>query len=109
MEISTFQDAGYNLNEAQTWHTVNSARIMYELNWFTGSLTYSIGKGVGRKFSRAEPTEKRPKISKKCRKIALFSLFQGGEGGNGKKRPKNSKKRPKNCTFKPPSTYLHHV
>jgi len=49
-------------------------------------------------------TEKRPKISKKYRKIALFSLFQAG--ANGKKRPKNSKKRPKNSTFKPLSPCL---
>jgi len=42
--------------------------------------------------------KKRPKISKKYRKIALFSLFQG-EGGATEKRPKNS-------TFKPLSTML---
>jgi len=59
-------------------------------------------KGVGRKFSRGEgATEKRPKISKKYRKIALFSIFRGGQR---KKRPKNSKIRPKNSTFKPLST-----
>jgi len=34
-------------------------------------------KGVGRKFSREEPTKKKPKISKKYRKIALFSHFRG--------------------------------
>jgi len=44
-------------------------------------------KGVGRKFSRGGgATEKIPKISKKYRKIALFSLFQ--RGGNGKKTEK---------------------
>jgi len=33
-------------------------------------------KGVGRKFSRGGgPTEKRPKISKKYRKIALLSIY----------------------------------
>jgi len=42
-------------------------------------LTPSTDEGVGRKFSRrVGPTEKRPKISKKYRKIALFSLFQAG-------------------------------
>jgi len=46
-------------------------------------------KGVGRKFSSGGATEKRPKISKKYRKIALFSLFQEGPT---EKRPKNSKK-----------------
>jgi len=42
MEISTFQDAGHNLN------TVNSALIMNydELNKFTGSLTYSIQRFI---------------------------------------------------------------
>jgi len=44
-----------------------------------------IAKGVGRKFSRGEPTEKRPKISKKYRKIAIFSLFQGGNGKKDRK------------------------
>jgi len=51
-------------------------------------------KGVGRKFSRGVgATEKIPKISEKYRKMALFSLFQGGGrasprglgGGNGQK------------------------
>jgi len=32
------------------------------------------------KFSGGVPTEKRPKDSKKDRKIALLSLFQGGNG-----------------------------
>jgi len=42
-------------------------------------------KGVGRKFSGGEEgaTEKRPKISKKYRKIVLF-------GAQRKKRPKNN-------------------
>jgi len=35
-------------------------------------------KDVGRKFFRGA-TEKRPKISKNYRKIALFSHFQGGQ------------------------------
>jgi len=35
-------------------------------------------KGVGRKFSRGGPTEKRPKISKKYRKIALFVYSRRG-------------------------------
>jgi len=52
-------------------------------------------------FSRfGRQRKKRPKISKKYRKIALFSYFQEGK----QKRPKNSKKRPKNSTFKPLST-----
>jgi len=44
MEISTFQDAGHNLNGPLTWHTVNSALITNydELNRFTGSLTSGI-------------------------------------------------------------------
>jgi len=48
MEISTFQDAGPNLNRAMTWHTVNSALIMNydELNRFTGSLNYSIRRFI---------------------------------------------------------------
>jgi len=42
------------------------------------------------------PTEKRLKNSKKDRKIALLSLFQGeGEGGATEKIPKNSKKNTK--------------
>jgi len=42
MEISTFHDAGHDLNWALAWHTVNSALIMNydELNRFTGSLTW---------------------------------------------------------------------
>jgi len=35
-------------------------------------------KGVGRKFSRVGQRKKRPKISKKYRKIALFSSSRGG-------------------------------
>jgi len=54
-------------------------------NWIvaTSSVTRGRGrgariKGVGRKFSRGGgATKKRPKISKKYQKIALFSLFQG--------------------------------
>jgi len=50
-------------------------------------------KGVGRKIFRG-PTEKKiPKNSKKARKIALFSFFQGG--WQQKKRPKNSIKNRK--------------
>jgi len=46
---------------------------------------YVVYKIVGRKISRGgRATEKRPKNSKKVRKIALLSLFQGGRG-NGKK------------------------
>jgi len=53
-------------------------------------LSSFVCKGVGRKkiFQEGGPTEKRPKISKKYRNIALFAcLFQagGGEGGNEKK------------------------
>jgi len=59
-------------------------------------------QGRRQKIFQGGPTIKRPKISKKYRKIALFSLFQGG--GQRKKRPKNSKKRPKNSAFKPLST-----
>jgi len=48
MEISTFQDAGHNLNGPLTWHTVNLSLIMNydELNRFTGSLTYSIRRFI---------------------------------------------------------------
>jgi len=46
-------------------------------------------KGVGRKFFRWG-NGKRPKISKKYRKIALFAFFRWR--GQRKKRPKNSKK-----------------
>jgi len=42
-------------------------------------------------FPGGRATEKIPKISKKFRKIALFSLFQGGRG-NGKKDRKIAKK-----------------
>jgi len=52
-------------------------------------------QGRWQKNFRERPTKKRPKISKKYRKIALFNLFQGG---------KATKKRPKNNTFKPLST-----
>jgi len=58
-------------------------------------------KGVGRKFSRGEATEKIPKISKKFRQISLFSLFRGGAT---KKKTENCKKRAENSTFKPLST-----
>jgi len=50
-------------------------------------------------FQEGGATEKIPKIIKKYRKIAQFSLFQ--RGWATEKRPKNSKKRPKNSTFKP--------
>jgi len=44
------------------------------------------GKGVGRKFSRGEGQRKKiPKINKKYRKIALFCLFQEGNGKNTEK------------------------
>jgi len=36
--------------------------------------------------------EKRPKISKKYRKIALFSLFQGGQRKKDQKIAKNAEK-----------------
>jgi len=49
-------------------------------------------KGVGKKFSRGGGQQKkRPKISKKYRKIAPFSLFLGGTD----KRPKIAKKAEK--------------
>jgi len=35
-------------------------------------------KGVGRKFSRGRPTEKRPKINKKKTKNSTVCFFQGG-------------------------------
>jgi len=38
-------------------------------------------------FQEGGPTEKRPKNSKKYRKIALLTLFQE-EGGNGKQTKK---------------------
>jgi len=52
-------------------------------------------KGVGRKNFLGGQREKIPKISKRYRKIPLFSLFQGREGGATEKRPKNSKKSQK--------------
>jgi len=42
-----------------------------------------VRKGVGRKISEGEAKEKRPKNSKKYRKIALLSLL--GERGKRKK------------------------
>jgi len=50
--------------------------------------------------------EKRPKISKKYRKIALFSLFEGA--GNGKKT-ENSKKGRKIALLGLYLLYLYHV
>jgi len=48
-------------------------------------------KGVGRKISEGRGNGKKyPKLTKKYRKIALFSLFQGGP----------TEKRQKNGTFK---------
>jgi len=51
--------------------------------------------------------KKNRKLAKKYRKIALFSLFQGGGGEEAtKKKTKKRKKSPKkeNSTFKPLST-----
>jgi len=49
-------------------------------------------KGADRKFSRRGGANgKIPKVSKKYRKIALFSFFHGGA----------TEKRPKNSCFKP--------
>jgi len=48
----------------------------------------TILKGVGRKFFKGGATKKKPKISKKYRKIALFSLFQGGREGATEKKAK---------------------
>jgi len=45
-------------------------------------------------FQGGRGQRKRPKISKKYRKIALFSLFQGGRG-NGKKDLNITKKAEK--------------
>jgi len=72
-----------------------------QANWFIYLFFLLLVKGVGRKFSRGGATEKITKISKKYRKIALFSLFQGGQRIKGRKI---AKKRPKNSTFKPLST-----
>jgi len=60
----------------------------FGMKWYYKKLHQT--KGVGRKFFQRGARKKRPKISKKYRKIALFSLFQ--EGGATEKRPKNSKK-----------------
>jgi len=62
-----------------------------------------VSKGVGRKFSRVGQRKKGRKIGKNTKKLALLSLFQGGEGAT-KKILKNSKKSPKNSTIKPLST-----
>jgi len=51
-----------------------------------------LGGGGG----QPEKKPKRPKISKKYRKIALFA---SSRRGNGKIRPKNSKKYQKNSTI----------
>jgi len=64
-------------------------------------------KGVGRKFSSGGRGNGIPKISKKYRKIALFSLFQGE--GQRKKRPKNSKKCRKKALLSLYLLYLYHV
>jgi len=42
-------------------------------------------------FQGGGPTEKKPKISKKYRKIALFSLFQGGGQQKDRKMAKDRK------------------
>jgi len=64
-------------------------------------------KGVGRKFSRGKPTEKRPKISKKYQKIALFGLFQ--RGATEKKGRKIAKKDRKIALLSLYLLYLYHV
>jgi len=56
-----------------------------------------ISRASAENFPGGGLTEKRPKISKKYRKIALFASSRGG--GKWKIKPKNNKKRPKNSTF----------
>jgi len=57
-------------------------------------------------FQGGGPTEKRPKLSKKYRKIALFSLFQGGPT---EKRLKKGKKGRKMALLSLYLLYLYHV
>jgi len=70
---------------------------MQYFNWKNTKIAKHWGLRVrasAENFSGRGATEKIPKISKKYRKIALFSLFHEG-GGAVEKKPKNSKKRPK--------------
>jgi len=49
------------------------------------SRSRSAAKGMGRNFSRRGGNAKRPKISKKYRKIALFASSRGANGKKTKK------------------------
>jgi len=64
-----------------------------------------LARGSAENFPVGGATEKRPKISKKYRKIALFSLFQGAM----EKRPKNSKKGRKIALLSLYVLYLYHI
>jgi len=66
-----------------------NTKIVEILLYFNNSKQYRMANGVGRKFSREGKRKKDRKLAKKYRKIALFSLFQGG---NGKKTEKQQKK-----------------
>jgi len=64
-------------------------------------------KGVGKNFSSGgagTTKKKRPKKSKKDRKTALLSLFQGGREGATEKKDRKIPKRAKYSTIKPLST-----
>jgi len=72
---------------------------------------YCYGSEHGRrqKFFQEEQWKKRPKISKKYRKIALFSLFQEGGGATKKKDRKIAKKGRKISLLSLYLLYLYHV
>jgi len=60
---------------------------------WTRLLSVVLARASAENLPGGRATEKRPKISKKYRKIALFSLFQGGGGGGGKGKKKQKKKK----------------
>jgi len=57
------------------------------------------GEGGVQRKRKPKNSNRRPKNSKKDRKIALLSLFQGGWEGATEKRPKHSKKDQKNTMY----------
>jgi len=97
--------------EVEKKYPLNNILKLYFLHVLLSAIFFTRFIGLPRASAEKFPgraSEKRSKISKKYRKIALFSLFQGGGGGNGK-RPKNSKKRPKIALLSLYLLYLYHV